>query len=45
MQMNDYPLGDIVARLAARGITDLLITTGRGPRFVNCSLIGRVPAA
>jgi hypothetical protein len=27
MQMNHYPLGEIVAALAARGITELHITT------------------
>ena len=43
MQMNDYPLGEIVARLAQRGITNLLVTTEAQPRFVTCSLIGRVP--
>lgn len=43
MQMNDYPLGEIVARLAARGIKDLLIVTERQPRFMSCSLIGRAP--
>jgi SAM-dependent methyltransferase len=44
MQMNDYPLGQIIARLAARSIADLLITTHVEPRFVTCSLIGKKPA-
>ncbi len=43
MQMNDYPLGKIVAGLAARGITNLLITTAAQPRFTSCSLLGRRP--
>jgi SAM-dependent methyltransferase len=43
MQMNHYPLGEIVAALAARGITDLHITTAPQPRFTSCSLLGRVP--
>jgi len=43
MQMNHYPLGEIVAGLAARGITNLLITTAAQPRFTSCSLLGRVP--
>ena len=45
MQMNHYPLGDIIARLAARGITSLVVTTAAQPRFTSCSLIGRVPEA
>lgn len=45
MQMNDYPLGRIVARLAARGIDDLLVVTERQARFMTCSLIGRMPAS
>ena len=43
MQMNDYPLGPIVAGLAARGITSLAVTTAPEPRFTSVSLIGRVP--
>jgi len=43
MQMNDYPLGRIVARLAALGIGELIVTTTPEPRFVTCSLIGRKP--
>jgi 2-polyprenyl-3-methyl-5-hydroxy-6-metoxy-1,4-benzoquinol methylase len=45
MQMNDYPLGTLVARLAARGIRDLMVTTEAHARFVTCSLIGRAPGA
>ena len=44
MQMNHYPLGDVIACLAARGITNLVVTTAAQPRFTSCSLIGRVPA-
>ena len=43
MQMNDYPLPDILAELAGRGICDLLVMTERHERFVTCSLIGKVP--
>ncbi len=43
MQMNHYPLGKIVARLAARGITGLHITSAPQPRFTSVSLLGRVP--
>ena len=45
MQMNHYPLGQIVARLTARGIHSLVVTTAAEPRFTSCSLIGRVPDA
>jgi SAM-dependent methyltransferase len=45
MQMNDYPLGTIIARLAERGITDLVVLIDPHSRFVTCSLIGRTPAA
>ena len=45
MQMNHYPLGDIIARLAARGMTSLVVTTAAQPRFTSCSLIGRAPKA
>jgi 2-polyprenyl-3-methyl-5-hydroxy-6-metoxy-1,4-benzoquinol methylase len=44
MQMNHYPIGYIVARLASRGITSLVVTTHAEPRFVTCSLLGRRPA-
>ena len=44
MQMNNYPLGQIVARLAARGVSDLFVTSHAEPRFVTCSLVGRTPA-
>jgi 2-polyprenyl-3-methyl-5-hydroxy-6-metoxy-1,4-benzoquinol methylase len=44
MQMNDYPLGQIVALLGARGISSLVVTTHVEPRFVTCSLLGRTPA-
>jgi SAM-dependent methyltransferase len=44
MQMNDYPLGSIVARLAHRGITDLLLATAPQRRFATVTMIGRVPA-
>jgi SAM-dependent methyltransferase len=44
MQMNDYPLGSIVARLAARSIGDLIISSKIEPRFVTYSLIGQKPA-
>jgi SAM-dependent methyltransferase len=43
MQMNHYPLGEIVTGLAARGITELIVTTAAEPRFTSCSLLGRVP--
>ena len=43
MQMNDYPLGTIVARLAERGIGDLVVLSNPHSRFVTCSLIGRTP--
>ncbi|MDQ3145184.1 MAG: class I SAM-dependent methyltransferase [Pseudomonadota bacterium] len=43
MQMNHYPLGRIVARLAAKGVTDLHITSQPFPRFTVSSLIGRRP--
>jgi 2-polyprenyl-3-methyl-5-hydroxy-6-metoxy-1,4-benzoquinol methylase len=43
MQMNDYPLGTIVARLARRGITDLILNAAPEPRFATITLIGRVP--
>jgi len=43
MQMNHYPLGEIVAGLAARGITNLVITTAAQSRFTSCSLLGRAP--
>jgi SAM-dependent methyltransferase len=45
MQMNDYPLGEIIARLAQRGITDLLVMSDRHSRFITCSVIGRTPTA
>lgn len=45
MQMNDYPLGAIVARLAARGIGEVLVSSDAEPRFTTCSLMGRKPAA
>lgn len=45
MQMNDYPLGEIIAHLAVRGITDLVVLSEPHSRFVTCSLIGRTPAA
>ena len=45
MQMNDYPLGEIIARLAARGITELIVLSEPHSRFVTCSLIGRTPTA
>jgi SAM-dependent methyltransferase len=44
MQMNDYPLGQIVESFAARSIGDLLISSQIEPRFVTYSLIGRKPA-
>ena len=44
MQMNHYPMGQIIARLGARGITSLMVTTHVEPRFVTCSLLGRAPA-
>lgn len=44
MQMNDYPLGAIVAALAAKGITDLALTCEHHGRFVTCGLTGRRPA-
>ena len=44
MQMNDYPLGMVMARLAQRSITDLLVTTHAESRFASCSLVGRAPA-
>jgi hypothetical protein len=44
MQMNDYPLREIIARLAARSITSVSISSQVEPRFVTSSLIGRKPA-
>jgi 2-polyprenyl-3-methyl-5-hydroxy-6-metoxy-1,4-benzoquinol methylase len=44
MQMNDYPLGHVMAGLAARGISDVLVTTYAEARFIGCSIVGRVPA-
>ena len=44
MQMNHYPLGRIVALLASRGITGIVVTTHVESRFVTCSLLGRKPA-
>ena len=44
MQMNDYPLGKIVGRLAARGITQLLVSVAPQERFATCSITGRSPA-
>ena len=43
MQMNHYPLGEIVTRLAQRGITDLVLTTAPQPRFASIALLGRMP--
>ena len=43
MQMNHYPLDAIVARLAAAGITDLVVSAEPHARFVTCSLIGTKP--
>ncbi|MDQ3077358.1 MAG: hypothetical protein M3Q83_00780, partial [Pseudomonadota bacterium] len=43
MQMNDYPLGQIVARLAARDITDLHLSTQHFARFITCSIVARKP--
>ena len=44
MQMNDYPLGLVMTKLAERGVTDLLVVAERHDKFVTCSLIGRKPA-
>ena len=44
MQMNHYPLGHIVARLAAHGLTNLIVTTATQPRFASVALLGRRPA-
>ncbi|HXH00301.1 MAG TPA: class I SAM-dependent methyltransferase [Sphingomicrobium sp.] len=41
MQMNNYPINAIVARLAAAGITQLFLLTEPEARYVSCSLIGR----
>ena len=43
MQMNDYPVPQILADLADRGIHDLLVMIEHHGRFVTCSLIGKVP--
>jgi SAM-dependent methyltransferase len=43
MQMNNYPLNRILARLAADGITDLLVLAEPHSRFVSCSLVGMKP--
>jgi len=43
MQMNNYPLDRILARLAAEGITDLVVITEPHSRFFSFSLIGRKP--
>lgn len=45
MQMNNYPLGPIVANLAELGITDLLISSERHGRFLTLSIMGRKPAS
>jgi SAM-dependent methyltransferase len=44
MQMNDYPLGQIIARLASRSIGEVFVASHVEPRFMTCSLIGRKPA-
>lgn len=44
MQMNDYPLGKIIERLTARGISEILLLSERHARFFTSSLIGRMPA-
>jgi 2-polyprenyl-3-methyl-5-hydroxy-6-metoxy-1,4-benzoquinol methylase len=41
MQMNNYPLGRIVAALGARGVTRLALQTDRFARFSVCTLMGR----
>lgn len=43
MQMNDYPLKYILARLSAAGQSDLLLSLAHQPRFVTVSLFGRKP--
>ena len=43
MQMNHYPLDDILNRLSKRGITDLALVSEPHARFVTIGLIGRVP--
>ena len=41
MQMNDYPLREIIARLAAQSVTSVSISSQVEPRVVTSSLIGR----
>lgn len=43
MQMNNYPVGRVLTRLAAREVTDILLSTEHHGRFVLCSLLGRKP--
>lgn len=45
MQMNDYPLGLVMTKLAERGVTDMLVVAEQHDKFVTCSLIGRRPVA
>lgn len=44
MQMNDYPMGRLMTRLAALGISEVFVTTHAEPRCATCSLIGRAPS-
>jgi hypothetical protein len=43
MQMNNYPLGVVVARLAAAGFTNLLLHSEQHGRFLTVSIMGRAP--
>lgn len=43
MQMNNYPLGRVMTRLAERGVGDLLVVNDRHDRFLTLRLLGRVP--
>jgi trans-aconitate methyltransferase len=43
MQMNHYPVEQVLAQLAARQITELLVETENHGRFVTYGLIGRKP--
>lgn len=44
MQMNDYPLGQIIARLGSHAIGELFVSSQVEPRFMTCSLMGRKAA-
>jgi 2-polyprenyl-3-methyl-5-hydroxy-6-metoxy-1,4-benzoquinol methylase len=43
MQMNNYPLAAVITQMAARGISEFLVTTERHDKFLTCSFLGRKP--